>query len=211
MDGFGGGNVLTQVRGAWLFEQIVETGNVVLSCAGGDHAGAAAAHCYLTSPQSDGPTIVEALRTRAVEACRGRCVVAVQNTSTLSFARAPGRYGLGPGGDGVRPGFFVHPVVAVDAADEAVLGRLDAQTWSRTPGKVSARHDRPMEEKERLRWITVAQAAAEKGGVTGRAAYPLRYSRPQKRDRSNPPNQAARAKTACSSSTSSVWTSNRTR
>ncbi|WP_243969429.1 hypothetical protein [Methylobacterium sp. J-072] len=62
MDGFGGGNVLTPVRSAWLFERIVETGSVVLSCVGGDHAETAAAHRSLGSPQSDVPTILATLR-----------------------------------------------------------------------------------------------------------------------------------------------------
>ncbi|MCJ2095161.1 hypothetical protein MKK67_22035 [Methylobacterium sp. J-072] len=73
----------------------------------------------------------------------------MQATSALSFAGASGRSGLGSGGNGVQPGFFVHPVVAVDAADEAVLGLLDEQIWSRAPDKVSVR---PAEEKESLRW-----------------------------------------------------------
>ncbi|MCJ2139366.1 hypothetical protein MKL20_04935 [Methylobacterium sp. E-066] len=45
----------------------------------------------------------------------------MQATSALSFAGASGRSGRGSGRDGVQPGFFVHQVVAVDAADEAVL------------------------------------------------------------------------------------------
>ena len=79
-------------------------------------------HRYLASPQSSVPTVLSALRERAVAACRGRRVVAVQDTTAVSFGEAGGRHGLGPGGDGRHPGFFLHPVVAVDAQDEAVLG-----------------------------------------------------------------------------------------
>lgn len=159
MGEFGGGNALTQARGAWLFERIVETGSVVLSVVGGDHAGTTAAHRYLTSPESSVPTILSALCERTVTACRGRRVVAVQDTTALSFGGAAGRHGLGPGGDGRHPGFFVHPVVAVDAQDEAVLGLLDAQVWTRGPAPVDLRWNRPVSEKESRRWLLGTQAA----------------------------------------------------
>lgn len=159
MGEFGGGNALTQARGAWLFDRIVETGSVVLSVVGGDHAGTAAAHRYLTSPQSSVATILSALRERTVAACRGRRVVAVQDTTALGFGGAAGRRGLGPGGDGQHPGFFVHPVVAVDAQDEAVLGLLDAQVWTRGSTPVDPRWNRPVTEKESRRWLAGTQAA----------------------------------------------------
>ena len=40
--------------------------------------------------------------------------------------RDRGRRGLGPAGNGKALGFFIHPVVAVDAEDEAVLGLVDS-------------------------------------------------------------------------------------
>lgn len=159
MSGFGGGNALTQARGSWLFERIVETGSVVLSVVGGDHAGTAAAHRYLASPQSSVPTVLSALRERAVAACRGRRVVAVQDTTAVSFGEAGGRHGLGPGGDGRHPGFFLHPVVAVDAQDEAVLGLVDAQIWTRGAAPVALRWNRGVSEKESRRWLVGTQAA----------------------------------------------------
>jgi len=143
----------------WLFERIVETGSVVLSVVGGDHAGTAAAHRYLASPQSSVPTVLSALRERAVAACRGRRVVAVQDTTAVSFGEAGGRHGLGPGGDGRHPGFFLHPVVAVDAQDEAVLGLVDAQVWTRGAAPVALRWNRGVSEKESRRWLVGTQAA----------------------------------------------------
>ena len=127
MGEFGGGNALTQARGAWLFERIVETGSVVLSVVGGDHAGTTAAHRYLASPQNSVPTILSALCERTVAACRGRRVVAVQDTTALGFGGAGGRHGLGPGGDGRHPGFFVH---AVDAgAGGCGTSRRTGRSW----------------------------------------------------------------------------------
>ena len=160
MDGFGTGNVATQARGAWLFDRIVTTGSVVLRTVGGDHAGTTAAHRYLSSPESGVACIVGALSARTVAACAGRRVVAVQDTSAIVCpGAAAGRHGLGPGAEGSRAGFFVHPVVAVDAGDEAVLGLVDAQVWTRAPERVAARHTRSTADKESQRWLVGTQAA----------------------------------------------------
>lgn len=93
--------------------------------------------------------------------------MAVQDTSEISFApRAAGRHGSGPAGNGRNSGFFLHPVVAVDAEDAAVLGLVDAEIWTRAGDRVAPRGTRAVEAKESLRWITGAErAAACLGGV----------------------------------------------
>jgi hypothetical protein len=54
--------------------------------------------------------------------------MAVQDTTEINFAGCDRRRkGLGPAGDGVSKGFFVHPVIAVDAESEAVLGVVGAE------------------------------------------------------------------------------------
>ena len=46
----------------------------------------------------------------------------VQYTTKINHSgRDADRQGLGPAGDGVAAGFFMHPVVAVDADSAAVL------------------------------------------------------------------------------------------
>jgi hypothetical protein len=167
MDGLGAGDIRTAARGAWLFERIVTTGSVVLSAVGGDEAGTAAAHRYLGSRHTSVTAILRAFGARTAQACAGRPVVAVQDTSEVSFTpEAAGRRGLGPTGNGRNPGFFLHPVIAVDAEDEAVLGLVDAVIWTREAGRVTPRRGRALEAKESLRWITGSQAAAAAlGGV----------------------------------------------
>ena len=53
-------------------------------------------------------------------------------------------------GDGKSLGFFCHGMVAIDADDEAVLGVVDAQIWTR-----------PIEEKELIRWINASMVTAD--------------------------------------------------
>ena len=92
----------------------------------------------------------------------GREVVAIQDTSELALggrrARANGYGPVGKGG-GLR-GLLLHAVLAVDAANGAVLGLVDANVWNRTGGKVKPRRSRPTAEKESQRWIDGTKRAA---------------------------------------------------
>ena len=105
--------------------------------------------------------MVATLAARTVAACTGRRIVAVQDTTEICFAgREERRRGLGPAGDGVSAGFFMHPVVAIDSETEAVLGLLDARIWTRSDefAAVPARA-RALEDKESMRWLDGAVQA----------------------------------------------------
>jgi len=95
----------------------------------------------------------------AGEACgqraAGRRVLAIQDTTHLSF---PGR-ALGPGGDGKTPGLFLHPVLAIDADDKTLLGLAAGRVWTRPPDKQTPRRNRDLADKESARWIGEGAAA----------------------------------------------------
>jgi hypothetical protein len=158
------GDVRRAERGAWLYDRIVSAGSLVFRKVGGDRAGEMAAHRFLASPAVTAPEIIETLGVRTGERCRGRRIIAAQDTTEINFSgRARARRGLGPAGDGKTPGFFMHAVVAVDRDDEAVVGLLDAAIWTRKAGKrVSARRKRRLEEKESQRWLSATQVVAER-------------------------------------------------
>jgi DDE family transposase len=163
MDRLGAGDIRTSARGAWLFEQIVSLGTVVLKDLGVDRAGEMAAHRYLSSPHVTSHGVLEALGARTQAACAGRRVVAAQDTTEISFAgKAAGRRGLGAGGNGESAGFFVHAVVAIDADAEAVLGVVGARMWTRGPETAGPRAKRAVQDKESRRWGDGAQMAAER-------------------------------------------------
>jgi hypothetical protein len=152
----------TAARGAWLFDRIVTTGSLVLRELGGTRAGEVAAHRYLSSPYVTADGIIAALSERTRRASAARRVVAAQDTTEINFSgRSAARRGLGPGGDGKSPGFFIHPVVVVDADEEAVLGLAAARIWTRAAEKVSDRRGRAAEDKESARWLEGTRAAAE--------------------------------------------------
>ena len=166
---FSRGDARTAERGAWLFEQMVASGSLVLRKLGQTRAGEIAAHRYLSSPHVTVLGIVEAFSDRTRQASVGRRVVVAQDTTEINFSgRSAGRRGLGPAGDGKAPGFFIHPNVVVDADAEVVLGLAGAQIWTREDGKVSARSARAAEDKESARWLEGSRAAA--AALVGHAA-----------------------------------------
>lgn len=159
------GDVRLSDRGAWLLEQIVATGSLVLRRLGGDRAGEIAAHRFLDNERTSAEAILETLAAGTQEACAGRRVLAVQDTTEVNFSGSDeDRRGLGAAGDGVSLGFFIHPVIAVDAECDAVLGLVDASIWTRDDGVTPARRKRLFADKESHRWLQGAQSAAERLG-----------------------------------------------
>ena len=106
----------------------MDTGSLVIRKLGCDRAGEIAIHRFLSAPSVTCGEMVATLAARTAAACTGRRIVAAQDTTEINFAgREERRRGLGPAGDGVSAGFFMHPVIAIDSETEAVLGLLDAR------------------------------------------------------------------------------------
>jgi hypothetical protein len=149
-------------RGEWFIDRIVTAHSLVLKTVGGDRAGEAAINRYLGNDHVDPATILAPAVARTRAAAEGRRVVVAQDTTEVSFAgRARRRKGLGPGGDGVSPGFFIHPQIAIDADAEAVLGIVGGEIWTREEGKAGDRRRRGSEDKESRRWLTGAEVAGD--------------------------------------------------
>ena len=111
--------------GSTLIERVMETGSLVIAKLGGDRAGEMAIHRFLSAPSVTTVEIVQTLAGRTAAACAGRRSVVAQDTTEINFAgREERRRGLGPAGDGVSAGFFIHPLIAIDCETEAVLGLL---------------------------------------------------------------------------------------
>ena len=157
-------------RGAeHMFQRIVATGSLVVREIGGDRNGEMAAHRVLGTDKLDVDAILAPHVARTVEAARGHFIVAAQDTTEINFAgREARRQGLGPAGNGTAKGFFIHPVIAVDADSEAVLGVVGARIWTREAAPTPAHQGRAFEDKESLRWLEGAETAAR--SLAGTAA-----------------------------------------
>lgn len=156
------GDIRVSERADWLIERVAATGSVVLREIGQTRAGEMAVHRFLSSPYVSVDRIVETIAARTAEACRGRRVLLVQDTTEINFnGRAAKRQGFGPAGDGQTPGYFIHPVIAVDVATEDVLGLADAAIWTRADEPAAQRRSRTAENKESARWLAGCRSAAE--------------------------------------------------
>lgn len=92
-------------------------------------------------------------------ACIDRHVLAIQDTSDVSFrtteAAPRGLGSLGMGGHGL----LLHAMLAVDAGTGGLLGLVAGRIWTRS-GLVETPHwERPLSEKESERWLSTADAA----------------------------------------------------
>jgi hypothetical protein len=88
---------------------------------------------------------------RLAQGCRH--VLAIQDTTELNFQRHARRTrGLGPVGNGVDQGLFLHPLLAVAADGGRCLGLAWAKLWTRSGKITTARRQRPMAAKEAQRW-----------------------------------------------------------
>ncbi len=156
------GDMRRAAVGAEFFEQVINTGSLVLRVIGEDRAGELSAGRFLDSPGVRPDEILTTAGRRTAIACAGRRIVAAQDTTEINFSgRDFAREGLGPAGDGKALGFFCHGMVAVDADDEVLLGVVHAKIWTRSGKKLKARRSRAIEDKESIRWIEATDAASD--------------------------------------------------
>jgi len=95
----------------------------------------------------------------------GRHILTIQDTTELHFAtHTASKKGFGTAGNGIDPGLFLHPSLAVDADTGGIIGLVDCGIINRTEGKVADRHKRTADEKESRRWLDGALTAGDHHG-----------------------------------------------
>lgn len=93
----------------------------------------------------------------------GRHVLAIQDTTEINYqAHARRVSGLGTVGNGTDVGFFLHPVLVVDAQERACFGLAHLHLWQRRQGKAENYRALPVEAKESHRWISAIEAGRER-------------------------------------------------
>ena len=156
------GDLRRDARAGWMFERIVGAGSLVLREIGATRDGEVAAGRFLGSDKIDVAGLLTPHVARTANAAAGRRVVAAQDTTEINFSgRDARRKNLGPAGNGPGKGFFIHPVIAVDADTEAVLGVVGARIWTRDDTPTPAHQPRPFEDKESRRWLEGAETASQ--------------------------------------------------
>jgi len=152
---------------------------------GGDRAGTERFRRFLHNERVTREIMVATAAEHTARAARGRHVLAIQDTTEFNFSGHTGsKRGFGVVGNGRDIGFFLHPVIVVDAGSGdprevghtgGILGLADAFVTSRKkapPGGRKRRERqrkkaRPIAMKESGRWIDGLTAAER---VLGAAA-----------------------------------------
>ena len=94
------GDARRDKRAAWMLDRIVASGSLVLREIGGTRSGEVGAHRLLSSDDVDPDTLLVPHVARTVAACRGRRIVAAQDTTEINFDRSRQPVaGLGPTGN----------------------------------------------------------------------------------------------------------------
>jgi len=106
------------------------------------------------------------------DAVAGRHILLVEDTSEFSFGLEPRASGLGSVGNGTERGFFIHPVLAIDADRQACLGLAAAQIFDRPKlpdelqdADLQTRRNylgrQPFSEKSSKRWLDLPLLAQQ--------------------------------------------------
>jgi hypothetical protein len=149
--------------GKKLLARVIELGTLVIRKLGLDRAGEKQIHRFLDSPAVTCEEMIETASTQTIEACRGEKIITLGSSQMASFSgREANRRGLGPAGDGMSAGFFIHPCLAISQKTGSLLGLLSAKIWTRSDEyDPTPSHLRKAEDKESFRWQEGAMKAAE--------------------------------------------------
>ena len=113
---------------------------------GGNRAGEMRITRFLRNGSVTIEEMVSEAAQRTAERCAARDILVIQDTTVVRSS--------GGGGD------YLHAAVALDAADGALLGLVDAGFLQRSSGRKAQRRELPIEEKESFRWLESAEQAA---------------------------------------------------
>jgi len=139
---------------------MVSRKTVCLRRLGGDRGGELRAGRFFANPRVTAAGIIAGWSTLTGPACAGRHVLAIQDTTEVKFpTTAQRRRDLGPVKHGNAYGVLVHAMIGVDAVTGTCLGLLGGDVWTRPSVVTTPHRDRPLTERESMRWLTTAERA----------------------------------------------------
>jgi hypothetical protein len=128
---------------------------------------------FLSNPAVSSHEMLVAAGRKTNRCAAGRHVLAIMDTTDVLFpTQEANKRGFGMGSDGVHPGLFLHPVLAVDAANGGIVGLVDCIVLNRTAGRVSTaktatakrvktHKKRTADNKESRRWLQATEMAGD--------------------------------------------------
>jgi hypothetical protein len=129
---------------------------------------------FLANPAVSSHEMLVTAGRQTNERAIGRHILAVMDTTDVLFpTQTANKRGFGTGSDGTHPGLFLHPVLAVDAANGGIVGLVDCIVMNRTHGRVSTAKTatakklkthkrRTADNKESYRWLEATKMTGDR-------------------------------------------------
>lgn len=143
-----------------------QPGELIPQACRGSRAKSKAAYRFFGNELVDMQSLLKGhVEATAQRVGKHQVVLAVQDTTTLNYTAHPGTAGLGPINtkSDQAVGLILHDTMAF-SSEGTPLGLLDVQCWARDPeeaGKKAQRKERPIEQKESVKWLRSYRALAE--------------------------------------------------
>ena len=140
-----------------------EKQTVCLRQLGGSRAGEMRLGRWFANEAVSQEELIENITNNVRPFVKGRHVLGIQDTTEINYQAHCNRIkeGLGPVGNGRDLGFFMHPMLVLDAEEGTCLGLSGIKVWTRKEEKKENYKKLLIEEKESYRWIEVAQTSKE--------------------------------------------------
>src|SRR3954449_705822 len=137
-------------QGAFLLERLCALGphGISLRRLGGTRAGEVRLGRLLNNRAVTPTGMGATARADLLQRVAGRHILAIQDSTSLRD-------------DGDKQSLYLHPTIAVDAADGALLGLLRAAMLERDGRAKAHCNKRSLEEKESRRWVDATRQAAD--------------------------------------------------
>jgi hypothetical protein len=146
--------------GELLFDRMLDRKKVSLRQLANGRSEAVKFERWLRNDNVTINNLVQAEQSRLASIVKDRHVLAIQDTTELNYEKQAGRvHGLGTVGNGKDIGFFIHPMLVMDASTNACLGSAAIHIENRLEGASEDYKKLPIEEKESFRWISTAETS----------------------------------------------------
>lgn len=151
-----------KISGGLFFQRMIERKTVIMKRLVNGAAEKRRFERWIRHKEVTPARLVNTEKSRVKALAKNRHVLGIQDTTEINYQSNDGRaHGLGTVGNGTDIGFFMHPMIAVDAKTGSVIGCAEIELWNRTKKADEHYEKLPIEEKESYRWIETAESARD--------------------------------------------------
>lgn len=164
------GDYRLEMRGNDIAAEMLQKETVMLNQLAETRADLVGSSRFFKNDRVSMEALQDEATTRCAEVVQGLHVLAIQDTSEINYQQHAEQLektdpDLGPLGNNRDIGFFLHPMLVLDAQDGFPLGVSAIYLWNREwdqPTKEERRYNTlPIEEKESYRWIQTGRQAKD--------------------------------------------------